>query len=714
MFRNRNKKIAEGSAWRRPPERRHCGMTAKTLPPVPDDPDHLLGQGVALLRTGRPADALARFDRALALRPDFAGAHANRGAALGSMRRLPQALAAFDAALASQPTNAHLLTNRGHVLRDLGRLEEAADSFARAAAAMPTLAQAHAGHAAMAMRLGRWDEAIASHDRVLALLPADREALFGRAQALAATFDLTGAVAAFDTLLRHHPDNVAAHLVKAQVLRDLGWLGAALESCETAIRLAPAHPIARWERARILRGLQRADDATVAFAEALAVLDDALAANPDDGMAHIRRALVLDDMGQPEEAVRSADRAVALLPGNPEIWDNRGLFLRRSGRARDAAASFRQALTLRPDHAKSLAHLALALRDLGEWEAALAGVDRAVALAPGFSRAHYNRALILLTLGRFQEGWDSSEARWQVRELAMLFPWFGPMPSGPAAGDTRAAGAAPLWQGEKLDGRRLLIYAEQGFGDTIQFCRYVPLLAEREGAPVHVTLLVQPPLRRLLADLPGVAHLVQEGDPYTSPDLRCPMLSLPQRFRTTLATIPPPPPLSPDPARRAQWRARLGGARPRVGIAWAGNPIHPDDHTRSLTLATLAPLAGVGANLVSLQKNVPACDDEALSDAAWLDNVGVEFGDWADTAAAVAELDLVVSVDTAVAHLAGTLGVPTWTLLPFSPDWRWLLERRDSPWYPAMRLFRQKAPGDWASVIADVRAALAAFVAARA
>jgi tetratricopeptide (TPR) repeat protein len=663
------------------------------------------------------------------------------------MRRLPQALAAFDAALAMQPGNAHLLTNRGHVLRDLGRVADAADSFARAAAAMPTLAQAHAGHAAMALRLGRvaealaaadravallpdfaeahstrgaalaslgrWNEAIESYDRALARLPADRRALFGRAQALAARFDLAAAVAAFDAVLAHYPDDVAAHVAKAQVLRDLGWLAPALESVDAAIRLAPTHPIAQWERARILRGLQRPDDAREAFAAALAVLDDALAATPNDGMAHARRALVLNDMGRWEEAVQSADRAVALLPGNPDIWTNRGLFLRRLGRARDAEQSFRQALALRPDHPESLTHLALALSDLGEWEAALAELDRAVAIAPGFSRAQYNRALILLTLGRFAEGWDAGEVRWQMRELAMHFPWFGPMPSGPAADDARGADAAPLWQGETLDGRRLLVYAEQGFGDTIQFCRYVPLLAEREGAPVHVTLLVQPALRRLLADLPGVAHLVQDGDPYTSPDLRCPMLSLPQRFRTTLESIPPPPNLAPDPARRAYWRARLSaGTGPRVGIAWAGNPIHSDDHNRSLTLAMLAPLAGIGAKFVSLQKNVPARDAEALAEAAWLDNIGVELGDWADTAAAVADLDLVIAVDTAVAHLAGTLGVPTWTMLAFAPDWRWLLERADSPWYPSMRLFRQQAPGDWMSVLPDVQAALAAFVAA--
>jgi hypothetical protein len=352
-------------------------------------------------------------------------------------------------------------------------------------------------------------------------------------------------------------------------------------------------------------------------------------------------------------------------------------------------------MELEPNNARARACLAREQVALGDLSGADASLRRALAIDPTLVEARLNRALLDLLHGRLAEGFSGYELRWQA-------PGFTSRPRG---------FGQPQWRGEAFAGRTLLLHAEQGFGDTIQFCRYVPPVAgraAREGG--RVVLEVQPALLPLLQNrFPGVAVL-PSGERLPVFDMHCPLLGLPAAFRTELSTIPPPAPdFSADPARVAAWRARLGGgAAPRIGLAWSGSPAHWDDAARSIALARLLPLRGTGARLFALQPEVRPADRAVLTAAPDIVDVGGALTDFAETAAAISALDLVVAVDTSVVHLAATLGRPTWVLLPFAPDWRWLLEREDSPWYPSVRLFRQPKLGDWDSVVRRVCAELAA------
>ncbi|HMV32993.1 MAG TPA: glycosyltransferase family 9 protein, partial [Gemmatimonadales bacterium] len=341
---------------------------------------------------------------------------------------------------------------------------------------------------------------------------------------------------------------------------------------------------------------------------------------------------------------------------------------------------------LAPDAPGALATLGRALGELGHHAEAIAACRRAIAVRPDWSEAHWNLALPLLRTGQYEEGWREFEWRFTAARRRLR-----PEPS-----------ALPAWQGEPLAGRTLLVYWEQGFGDTIHFCRYVPLLA---AAGARVLLQVQAPLRRLLAGLAGVAEFVGEDASAVRADFKVALMSLPHRFGTTLETIPATMPYLVAPALPAGLTLGHSGRR-RVGLAWGGSPAQTNNRFRSIPLADLAPLCALpGIDWYSLQVGATAAEAATLA-AAGVTDLGPRLGDFADTAAVMQELDLVLTIDTSVAHLAGALGRPTWILLSHTCCWRYLLDRTDSPWYPTARLFRQPARGAWAPVVAAVRTAL--------
>jgi hypothetical protein len=382
---------------------------------------------------------------------------------------------------------------------------------------------------------------------------------------------------------------------------------------------------------------------------------------------------------------------VQLRPGHLNAHSNLGAVLARLNRGEEAEVACRAAIRLQPGHAGAHANLGLALRSLGRFEAAIASLREAIRLQPGHVKAHVDLGMTLLLLGRFAEGFAEYEHRLTPRPAGVLGP--------------------PSWRGEPLEGRTILLHAEQGIGDTIQFIRYLPEV-RRCGAG-RVLLAAPPPFTRLLAGLPHLDALVRAEDwAEIRAHVHCPLLSLPHALGTTIETIPAPVPyLRAEPAALARWRERLEDARNlRVGLVWAGNPRHQDDRNRSIAPERLAPLLRVkDVCWASLQLGAPVqALHEQVPGGAVLD-LASELTDLAETAAAMMQLDLVIAVDTAVAHLAGALGRPVWVLLPAVPDWRWLLGREDSPWYPTMRLFRQRRPGDWDGVVVQVAAALEAL-----
>ena len=403
-----------------------------------------------------------------------------------------------------------------------------------------------------------------------------------------------------------------------------------------------------------------------------------------DAVAWHLRSVIAARRGDPGHCAEYATRALALAPANAEVLANRGAALRQLGRYDEALADYDRALAIAPGSAEAHNNRGVTLAALARWREARECYDRALQLAPGFDRARFNRALARLTLGDLAGGFADHEARWTGADNQ-----FG-----------RPAFTQPRWTGaQPLAGRTILLHGEQGAGDAIQFARYVPQVAAR-GA--RVVLQVHRPLVPLLAQLPA-QRVMGFDEPLPPFDTHCALMSLPLAFGTTLESIPGDVPyLRAAPERVEHWRSRLGErTRRRVGLAWSGNPAQANDRHRSMPATHLAPLRALGATLFNLQKDVRETDRPAL-EALGVVDPGGEVADFADTAAIVALMDVVVSVDTSVAHLAGAMGKPLVVMLCHNADWRWLTERADSPWYPTARLARQRVPGDWNGVVDQV------------
>jgi tetratricopeptide (TPR) repeat protein len=488
-------------------------------------------------------------------------------------------------------------------------------------------------------------------------------------------------------VLQQHPDSFDALHCLGEIHFKRGRLDAALAWFQEALKRD-------LERAEGFASLGLVFQSLGQLERALVAYDEGLRLAPDDAELLNRRGVVLLDLGRLGEALQNFERLVAAAPHNIDALGNYANALFKLNRPAEAIAVYDRALARAPRNAQLLTNRAIALRRLDRPHEALASVARALSVSPNFAPARFVDAAVRLTLGDFAAGWRGYEARW-----------------GGALSAQRRNFTAPLWLGqEPLAGKTILLHAEQGFGDTIQFVRYAPLVAAR-GA--EVVLEVQPQLVRLMEGMPSVTRVVARGAPLPRFDCQCPLLSLPLAFATDLTTIPALLPyLTPADADVAAWRARLPPPRGRlrIGFAWSGARAHDNDVNRSLRLETLAPLFDLtDIDFVSLQHEVREEDAALLHSRRDIVRIGQDFRDFADTAAALASLDAVIAVDTALAHLAGAMGKPLYLLLPFAADFRWLRERGDSPWYPSARLIRQPRFGDWDGAVAALRGALIEF-----
>jgi tetratricopeptide (TPR) repeat protein len=541
---------------------------------------------------------------------------------------------------------AAVLFPRAFALHQQGRLADAESIYRQIIAAEP--AHFDSLHLLGVILHQRGDHAAAAKQigRALKIDPGSAVALNNRGNALLALKQYEEALASYDRALALQPDYADALCNRGAALHELGRYDEALASCEMSIAAEPAAAEAYSNRGNTLKELHR-------WGDAVASCDQALALQPDFASGHLNRANALRELKRFEEALASYDRAIAQ----------------------------------RPDYAEAFANRGVALQDLKRLDEALASFRRAIAIEPDYAEAHYQEAMCRLLIGDFERGWQKHEWRWQSRQLK----------------GSRRQLRQPLWLGtDEIAGKTILLHAEQGFGDAIQFARYAPLVAAR-GA--RVVFEVQKPLRELMQSLPGIAHIVSQGDRLPPFDIHCPLLSLP----LATGTMPSVTPYLRAPADAvAAWNERLvSSRRPRIGIAWSGSPTHKNDHNRSIALESfLSCLTGVEAAVLSLQPDVRGSDAAVLQERGDIAHFGGALQSFADTAALIANLDLVIAVDTAVAHLAGALAKPTWILLPFIPDWRWLLDRDGSPWYPTMRLFRQDESRRWDSVLPRVRSAL--------
>ncbi len=533
-------------------------------------------------------------------------------------------------------------------------------------------------------RAGMLGEAAALYARILAAAPHHVDALHLLGVVRHQQGRNDEALPLIGAALEFAPRNVAILSNYGLALSALGRHDAAVAAFDRALALDPKHAAALNNRAADLKELERYD-------EALASCERALAIAPDFADAHCNRGIVLLKLDASEEALASFDKAIAIDPADARAHSNRGAALQALERFEEAVASCDRAIALRPNYAGAFHNRALALIELGCHDEALAAFQEVFAVDPGHSAARWHEALLRLLRGEYAAGWDGYEWRFKHKEIGLRPRNF----------------SVPQWRGEPLAGRTILLHAEQGFGDTIQFARYAPMVAA-QGA--RVILEVQPALVSLMASLPGIAMIVDRGDTLPAFDVHCPMPSLPLAFATALETVPAQTPYLVAPVDRiAQWRARLPAGVPRVGLVWSGNPRHKNDRSRSLPFDMLAPLVAIpGVDFISLQKEPRQADAEALARCGNVLDLGPKLQDFADTAAVISLLDLVITVDTSIAHLAGALGKPVWIMLPTRVDWRWLLDREDLPWYPTARLFRQRRAGDWPDVIARVRQELVA------
>lgn len=520
-------------------------------------------------------------------------------------------------------------------------------------------------------------------------------------------------------VLKAAPDNFDALHLLGSLKAQSGQMGEALRLLSAATKINPRIPDVLVNLAHVLHALKR-------DADALECLDKALALNPNDLQVQQNRASALLTLKRPQDALAALDPVIAREPRNAPALVNRGIAKAELGQHADALIDFDAALTSTPFNATVLYNRGNALLALGRPAEAIADYDRAIAILPthllswnnrgraqqllnrhvdavvslsraielnkDFADAHFNLAMSLLTLGNVQQGFTEYEWRWKRTGVT----------------DLRRNYRKPLWLGEYPLGRKtILLHAEQGLGDTIQFARYAPLLA-RSGA--RVVLEVQPELKTLLSALPGVAACHARGEALPAYDVHCPLGSLPLALETTPTDIPAGMPyLKADEERIAKWRPVID-ALPgkRVALAWAGQIHHANDSNRSIALAALEPLfAAQGISFVSIQRELRDNDAATLSRHANVTHLGDRLDDMADTAAVASLVDLTIAVDTSVVHLAGALGRPVWVMLPFTPDWRWLQSGEHSPWYPEARLFRQPEIGDWPAVVARLRDALA-------
>lgn len=654
-----------------------------------------LNYGRVLRQLGQLTDAAASFERAVALRPEAPlGALKQLGGVLIELKRHEEAVACYARVLALEPNDAVALNDRGVALLALQRAEEALADFDAALATdagVGARTEKDGLAATLALRgealraLGRAEEAVESFEQAIA-----RDARHWGAWAGLGTVQLErerfdAAIAAFNQALTVRPGEASAHLGRARAAKGLGNLPAAAFDLDRVLTIEPGNAVALSFRVGVRRELGRRE-------EALSDCDRALALTGDDLSLHNARGVLLDELGRTAEALACFEKALKIDPRNWIVLQNLGAALVRLKRGDEAIATCDASLRDAPHNADLWLTKGAVLYALHRFNEAVAAFDRAIVEQPDLTGVHFHRALALLTEGRLPEGFAAYEWRRRGDEPFVKVPKFD-LPEPSSLDDVK--------------GKRLMLYREQGLGDIIQFARYARVFADQG---VKVSVLTYPALARLLASLGEGIEIVSDGA-VPSVDYAFPLMSAPLLAATTLQTVPAQVPyLRADDALVETWRARLAPGRGlRVGIAWSGNPQHQADWARSIPFEKTRRVLGVeGVTYFSVQKDVRAADEAALADSGVIDHRAL-LTDFSETAAMMAALDLVITVDTSVAHLAGALGVPVWIMLATRVDWRWLTAGDKSAWYPTARLFRQREHGEWDDVLDEVRDALSAL-----
>lgn len=664
---------------------------SRSLELQPDRPSVLLNLAQALHHLGRHADVLQTCDRALRLDQSLAAGYRLRGSAHAALGHLQDAVANLGQAARLMPNDPGVYVDLGVALDANGRPLDALVCFDRAIELDPQNALAHQNRALLKARRGEHEQAVQSFDRAVALQPQNPAFHNNRANTLRELGRLQEALESYTLALAIEPGNIETLHNRATIYALLGRYPQALDDYEEVRARGGEQAADLVGRGASLVALGRNE-------EALSPLREAAERLPHEPEAHIQCGVALLRLNRYAEALVCFERAIAIDPNRQGVLINQAVALVGLDRMEEALVALQGALELDRAPADVYTNLGLTYRSLGRNVEALASFRQSLARKPGDPAATFGLAFVHLSLGELAVGWPLYEARFDEPTLKV----------------GKRSWHVPRWTGEPLSGKTLLVHAEQGLGDAIHFCRYLPLLAA-QGA--RVVFEIMPQLQALMRSLPGDIQIVPRGAPLPAADYHCPLLSLPLVMGTELGSIPAEVPyLGVDAQRLETWRSRVE-ALPglRVGVAWQGNLAVEQliwARGRSMPLAELAPLARVpGVSLISLQKGEGAQQlrevDFGHRIIDWSQDLDSGADAFLDTAAVMAHLDLVITTDTSVAHLAGALGRPAWIALSAAPEWRWLLERLDSPWYPTFRLYRQRHRRDWRSVVSAMADALA-------
>ncbi|UCD82321.1 MAG: tetratricopeptide repeat protein [Desulfobacterales bacterium] len=606
-------------------------------------------QGLDLMATGYKNDTSSRQLPALEkseTNSEIAKYYCTLGDDLQNKGKLEDSIASYQKALRVNPELAEAWYNMGNSLHGLGDFEKAISCFQKALKIRPDLVEVHYNLGNTYLDLKKYVPAVSSYQKALAL----------------------------------KPDYMDAHYNMGISFFEQGLLDEALSSYQKAVELNP-NRFETWYNMAIIFQQQNNLDRTIDCYQKAADL------KPDFAQAYNNMAIAFKKQDNWREAISYYQKALKLKPDYADAWYNLGSTLHGLGNHRRAEACYQNALDIQPDYFKACNNLAKLNQDTLQIENALKWYKKSIALKADYAEAHFNLSTAYLLAGNFTAGWREYEWRFKRREWKKTYPY---------------GFEIPRWCGQSLTGKRLYVHSEQGLGDILQFVRYLPMVKARGGTVIFETIK---PMMRLFKGLAGVDELIEVSQRALADrsDYYIPLLSLPGIFQTRLGSIPADVPyLFADESKADQWKSRLADTGFKVGLVWAGTITDP---RRSIPLARFRQICQIsGLRLYGLQKGISAeqIEVEGVPEGMEITNFGQEFEDFADTAAVIDNLDLIISIDTSVAHLAGAMGKPVWLLLPFVPDWRWLLDREDSPWYPTIRLFRQQSPGDWDAPINQI------------
>jgi len=654
----------------------------KILRSVPNHFDSLNLAGLISYHIGSFAEADRIFSRAIRLRSDFAPLYLNYGLTLHMLKRYGEALENYDKAILIRSDYSVAFYNRANVFKDLKYFDAALENYDKAISIKQNFPEALYGRGVTLSEMMRYEDALESFDKAISFKSDFADAFNNRGVTLSEMKRYDDALKSFDKAILFRSDFADAFNNRGVLLFQLRRFDDALKCFDNAISIRLDFADAFNNRGLVLVELHKLSDALESF-------DKAIAINSDYAEALYNRGNALQKLRRFDEAVINYDKAIAIKPNYADAFNNRAISLQAINKFNEAHENYKQAIVVKSDFAEAFNNLGTLFQGMRRFDEAFLNFDKAISTNSNYFEPQFNKAVLNLLLGDFSTGFHSYE----VRKLTRA-------PSG------NRNYSKPLWLGAEIGrDKAILIHHEQGLGDTIQFCRYVPMLAEMG---VKVLFAPQYNLRRIISTLGDNFEIVDADDNSLDFNFHCPLLSLPLALKTTLATIPNRIPyLAAEPSLLIKWKRLLGEIGYKIAICWQGSTGNLDVG-RSFSVENFELISMVpGVRLISIHKGEGENQLRNLTDRLVVETLGADFDvgsdAFVDTAAIIKCCDLVITSDTAVAHLAGALGVKTWLALKHVPDWRWMLDRSNSPWYPTMKLFRQKTPGDWTSVFYEMR-----------